>query len=107
MGQAARHLPQRMQVGFSAAGAGSVRQSTAFVPLTTGTPRSPCAVPIIGPPQTTLQVSSFMPPANLSSSSSGVPMRTMTFLGSFAPSPVTVTTFSVRGRPSYTARQME
>ena len=37
----------------------------------------------------------------------GVPTRTMTFFGSFAPSPVTVTTFSVMGRPSYTARQME
>ena len=40
-------------------------------------------------------------------SSMGVPTRTMTFFGSFAPSPVTVTTFSVIGRPSYTARQME
>ena len=107
IGQAARHLPQRMQVGSSAAGAASTMQSTAFVPFTTGTERSPCAVPIIGPPQMTLQVSSFTPPAASRSSPIGVPTRTIMFFGSTAPSPVTVTTFSVMGRPSYTARQME
>ena len=34
----------------------------------------------------------------------GVPMRTIRFLGSFTPSPVTVTMRLVTGLPSYTAR---
>ena len=81
-----------------------VRQSTALVPLSTGAASSPWAVPIMGPPESTLQASSVRPPAASMTWAKGVPMRTIRFLGSFTPSPVTVTMRLVTGLPSYTAR---
>ena len=58
MGQTSTHLEQRIHTGRSGVGLALVRQSTALVPLSTGAASSPWAVPIMGPPESTLQASS-------------------------------------------------
>jgi hypothetical protein len=55
------------------------------------------ALPIIGPPLTTLPVSSGMPPAASISADTGVPTRTWKLPGFFTDFPVTVTTLSTSG----------
>ena len=104
MGQASTQRPQRMQVGsaetlFSL----PANASTAPVPLATGKSADACAIPIIGPPAMSLNVSSFRPPQASKRRETGVPIGHSKFFGSTTPLPDTVTTLRTTGMPSLMA----
>ena len=74
------------------------------MPLATGKSAEACAIPIIGPPATSLKVSSFNPPQASNSRETGVPIGHSRFFGSTTPLPETVTTLFTTGMPVVMAR---
>ena len=106
IGHTSTQLPQRMQ------GWGSGRRlirdgSTSMpdMPLVVGVSRYDMARPIMGPPATTLPVSSGNPPAASIRAETGVPMSVRKLPGLARSGPVTVTTRRVRGSPFSAASQ--
>ncbi len=104
-GQTSAHSPQRMQ-GSAGGGGGSsssVLASRQLVVLITGTSSEGRVKPIIGPPMIRRLSLSGMRPAKASSSFTGVPISTSTFIGRARASPVRVVMREISGLPSSTA----
>ena len=105
-GQASAQALQRIQP-FSSSGSpislaeGASRQ---LVILTTGTSSQGRVKPISGPPIITIGSAPGQKPASFSRWLTGVPRRAQTLPGRVTASPVKVTTRSVSGSPSITAR---
>ena len=74
------------------------------VPLATGMSAVYWAMPIMGPPHTSLYVPSLSPPQASNRQDTGVPMGHSMFLGSTTPEPETVTIFFTTGMPVVMAR---
>ena len=94
------HRPQRTH-GCGAASFACFSRNTRMplFCLSTGKSTLASAVPIMGPPISTLAAPSSMPPQKSSTSRMGVPMMTSAFFGSFTPGPSTVRRFVVSGMP--------
>ncbi len=107
-GQASAHSPQRMQ-GMAGGGAGNsaaVLASRQLVVLISGTAKSGRVKPIIGPPMIRRFSLPWSRPANSSSSPTGVPSSTSTFIGRARASPVRVVIREISGLPRITASWM-